>query len=406
MERLTGVTKNHDWGSTTLIPHFLGEDEDGLPWAEQWFGAHPLGPAQLDDAAGTGAGSTPADLRALIQSDPALYLGPSTRFMLGDELPYLVKLIAPARALSLQVHPGRTQAIRGFEREEASGTPIGSPQRLYQDTTHKPEMLYGLTKFEALVGFAVRREARQRLEGLDCPLASRLSRRLLMAAGRGVKPVISWLMDPEEGPSPQEVAQFAAACKQRLEAGASPDAGLDATIVSLQEQFPGQAGIIICFLMNHLEVDPGEAVFVPTGTVHSYQKGLGLEVMANSDNVIRAGLTSKTVSPQLFLETASFDALPPTRIAPEHPVPGINLFRSPVEDFELSVATPNAPGAASPLPLRGTGPRVLVGLEGQVHAQTAASRLTLGRGEAAFVPDSAGPVLVSGDGQIAQVSVP
>ena len=396
MERLTGVTKTHDWGSPTLIPTFLGVEEDGEPWAEQWFGAHPLGPA----------GVAGGDLRERISADPTGSLGPSTRLMLGDELPYLVKLIAPARALSLQVHPGRALAAEGFAAEEEQGPPVGEATRIFQDTTHKPEMLYAITHFEALVGFAVRRQARERLEGLDCALASRLSRRLLLAAGRGVRPVVAWILDPEDGPTATEITDFAAACQRRLESGDSPDAGLDETVVRLQREFPGQASIAMCFLMNHLVLAPGEAVYVPTGTVHSYQRGLGLEVMANSDNVIRAGLTNKHVEAKLFLETASFDGLPPTRIAPEHPVIGINLFRSPVEDFELSVAAPDTAGSPHPLPLRGTGPRILVGLEGEVEAEVASGKTMLSRGEAVFAPDSDGPILLRGAGEVAQVSVP
>lgn len=415
MFRLNGVTRNHDWGSPDAIPHFLGADPDGDPWAELWFGAHPLGPATLSPPLSQSAPPTSSTtsssgrqrtLPEEIARAPQRTLGPSTQLMFGDELPYLVKLIAPARALSLQVHPGRTQAADGYADENQRGLALGAPTRAYQDPTHKPEMLYAITRFEALVGFAVRRQARERLEGLDCVLASRLSLRLRFATGRGVKPVVAWILDPQDGPTPEEIADFAAACAARVATGKSPAPDLDATIVRLQQEFPGEAGIAICFLMNHVVVDPGKAIFVPTGTVHSYQRGLGLEVMANSDNVVRAGLTSKHVDRRLFLDTALFDGLPPTRIAPEHPIPGINLFRSPVEDFELSVASPAAPGATSPLPIPGTGPRILVALEGSLTAETRLGSIEMHRGQAAFVPDFDGPVLVTGDGQIAQVSVP
>ena len=399
MDRLSGVTKNHDWGSPSLIPSFLGKDEDGLPWAEQWFGAHQLGPGLLDSG---------TDLRSAIDSDPTAFLGPSTQYMFGDQLPYLVKLIAPARALSLQVHPGRSLAVQGFEQDNAAGIPIGATSRVFQDTTHKPEMIYALTDFVALVGFCVRRQARARLEGLDCHLASRLSRRLRLAAGRGVKPVVSWILDSEDGPTPTQVRDFAAACSERLRDGSSPEPEIDSIIARLQVDFPGEPGIVMCFLMNYLHLLPGTAAFVPTGTVHSYQSGLGLEVMANSDNVIRAGLTSKHIDPQLFLDSANFDGIPPTRIAPEHPIPGIDLFRSPVEDFELTVASPNAgnPNLPNPLRLPGTGPRILVGLNHQVGVETLAGTTTISRGQALFISDFDGPILLSGVGKVAQVSVP
>lgn len=403
MERLSGAVKNHDWGSVNLIPAFIGATIDGAPWAEQWFGAHPLGPSIL---AGADAGANAGDLAQLIQSDPGATLGTSTRYMFGDQLPYLVKFIAPRKALSLQVHPGRALAAQGFAEESRRMLPTDSALRNFQDATHKPEMLYALTQFEALVGFGVRRQMRDRLEGLEGTLAGRLSRRLLLAAGRGVKPVVSWILDPEDGPTSQQVAEFAASCDARLKAGSSPEPAIDATITRLQADFPGEAGIVLCFLMNHIQLNAGEALFVPTGTIHSYQSGLGLEVMANSDNVIRAGLTPKHIDTQLFLDSSTFDGVPPTRIAPEHPRVGINLFRSPVEDFELSVATPSTFGCANPLPIPGTGPRILVGLDQEVTATTRAGSLIISKGQAVFVGDEDGPLILEGAGSLAQVSVP
>ncbi len=399
MHRLKGTSKHHDWGSTSLIPEFTGQEETGQPVAELWFGAHPLGSAELD---------TGSDLRAEISADPKVFLGPSTRFMLGDELPYLVKLIAPAFPLSLQVHPGRNQARNGFEVENARGIPLEDRSRVYKDATHKPEMLYALTEFDALAGFVVRRVARERLEGLDDPLATRLNRRLLLATGRGVRPVVQWVMDPEDGPTAEEVTQFSAACARRLATGTSPEPFIDQTMVRLQETFPGDPGILVAFLMNHVHLQPGETLFTPTGIVHSYQQGLGLEIMANSDNVVRAGLTSKHVDVDLFMETALFDGFPPTRIAPEHPTPGVDRFRSPVEDFELTVARPGTTedAGSNPIPLPGAGPRILIGLEGQVQVITRDGETTVNRGEALFLRDQDGPALVGGTGSLAQCSVP
>ncbi len=397
MERLGGVAKHHDWGSTCAIPEFTGEAEGTKPVAELWFGAHPLGASSLE------SGGT---LRERIEADPAGMLGPSTRFSLGDELPYLVKLIAPAFPLSVQVHPGRRRAQSGFLEEEDQGLPVGSPTRSFQDETHKPEMVYALTQFDGLVGFAVRRQARERLENLASKTASRLSRRLLLAKGRGVKPVVSWILDPSDGPSPADVTEFAAACEARLAAGNSPVPLIDEAVVDLHERFGPDPAILIAFLMNHLRLEPGEAAFVPTGTVHSYQHGLGLEIMANSDNVVRGGLTSKHVDRDLFLELGFFDGTPPTRIAPEHPLPGINHFRSPVEDFELITAEPSAPGVEAPLPLPGSGPRILIGLDGAVTVRTVRGAITLSRGEAAFLADSDGSAVAEGRGTLALCAVP
>ena len=393
MERLSGVLKNHDWGSPTAIPEFLGVEPDGNPWAEVWFGAHPLGPSPV---------AADKDLAQLIEEDAQRTLGPSTLHSLGNELPYLVKLIAPAMSLSLQVHPNRVKAAGGFGWEESTGIPQDDRARSFPDATHKPEILYALTPVDALIGFSVRRQARRRLEGLDTTLSSRLHRRLMLAAGRGLRPVVSWILDPEDGPTPDEINQFAAACTKRLEEGGSPDPYIDETMGRLQQQFPGDPGIVIAFLMNHAHLQPGDAVFVPTGTIHAYQHGLGLEVMANSDNVVRAGLTSKHVDRDLFLDLALFDGLPATRIAPEHPVPGIDMFRSPVEDFELAIASPTG----SPLPVPGTGPRILVGLGGTPTVETRQESIVLPQGHAVFVGDAEGQIVLHGDGRVAAITVP
>lgn len=397
MERLSGILKNHDWGSPTAIPHFLGEPEDGKPWAELWFGAHPLGSARTED------GKT---LDEVIANDPLTSLGFSTHSELGSELPYLVKLIAPARSLSVQVHPNRVRAAEGFLAEENLGVGQADPKRSFPDATHKPEILYALAPTDALVGFSVRRQVRSRLEGLHSPLAGRISRRLRLAAGRSLKPLVAWVLDPEDGPTGEQIDAFAADCAARLASGNSPAPYVDQTIVELQQQFPSDPGILIAFLMNSIHLEPGEAVFVPTGTVHAYQRGFGLEVMANSDNVVRAGLTSKHVDAGLFLDLSVFDGLPATRIAPEHPVPGINLFRSPVEDFELAIATAGGPDVPSPLPVPGTGPRILVGLEGSPTVVTREDQVSLAPGDAVFVPDGDGQIVLSGSGRVAAVTVP
>ena len=408
MYPLTGVPKSHDWGSVDAIPGFLGQPATSAPVAELWFGAHPSGSSgvALPESDATLPGSGSADLRALIEADPRPTLGPSTIIEFGDELPYLVKLIAPAHPLSLQVHPGRNAAARGFAEEDSAGVPRGAFERVFQDPTHRPEMIYAISQFDGLVGFAPRREARERLDGLRGKLAARLDRRLLLATGRGVKPVVSWLLDPEDGPRPGEVAALADECKARLENGWSPDPLVEEAFVALADRFGPEPATLIAVLMNHLRLEPGHAAFVPTRTVHAYLRGLGLEVMANSDNVVRAGLTSKHVDVDRFMEMANFDGAPPTRIAPEHPRPGINRFRSPVEDFELVTATPSTPGAPCPLPLPGSGPRVAVALSGPVQLTSARGSLQLEQGEAAFLPDADGTTVAEGPGTVAVCLVP
>lgn len=365
--------------------------------AELWFGAHPLGASGLPDG---------NNLKDLIESDPQSTLGPSTQFTFGDQLPYLVKLIAPRSPLSIQVHPGRRRAARGFEEEDLAGIDLNAFERIFHDQTHKPEMVYAISEFDALIGFAVRRQARERLDNLGGRTASRLSRKLLLATGRGIKPVVSWILDSKDGPDAADVVDFVSACERRMKLRASPDPFIDEAMSRLLARFGPDPAILIAFLMNHVHLEPGETGFIPTGTVHSYQQGIGLELMANSDNVIRAGLTSKHVDTELFLEIADFDGVPPTRIAPEHPIPGINHFRSPVEDFELITAQPSAPGARSPLPLPGSGPRVMVCLKDSVRVTTMKGSADMSQGEALFLMDTDGRAVAEGMGTVAVCGVP
>lgn len=392
MLKLSGFPQRYAWGSRIELQDFLGLPEDGEPLAEMWFGAHELGSAT----------SSNLSLADLIQEDPDGFLGPSTRYMFGDTLPYLMKLIAPAAPLSLQVHPSKRQAQAGFDLEEQSGIARTDRTRIYRDRNHKPELLYALSAFTLLAGFAVRRQVRDRLDGLDDPIASKLSLRLRLAAGRGMKPVVSWILDPLTAPGPSEIAAFAGACETRLAKGTSPLPLLDETIVDLARTYPGDPGVVVAFLMNPVSLSAGEALYLPPRTLHSYLKGLGLEVMANSDNVIRAGLTPKHVDVEKLVEVGTFAAHPITRIAPEYPAPGISRYYAPVEDFELSVVNLDE----DTVPLLGSGPRLVICLEGEPTVMTREGEMQLTRGDCVFISGQEGPALCSGSGTLAQCSVP
>lgn len=390
MERILGFPKPYAWGSPDTIPHFLGQDGGDDPVAELWFGAHPQGPAIPEHS---------ADLRTLITGDPTRWLGPSTIYAFGEELPYLMKLIAPATPLSLQVHPDKSQAQAGFLEEV---NPIDSPVRVYHDANHKPELLYAIDTFDVLAGFAVRRRVRTLLDGLDSSLAHRMGRRLRFTTGRGMRSVVTWLLDDDSRPTPAELNSFAVACQSRLDDGTSPAPLLDTMVVRLYEAFPADPGVAVAFLMNPVRLEAGEAIYIPPGMLHSYQCGFGLEVMANSDNVIRAGLTAKHIDSELLIETADFNPHPVIRLAPEKPAPGVAKFFAPVEDFQLTVATVSG----NEIPLGGEGPRLIMALEGDVEAWCRESRLLLHQGECIFVADAEGPLVISGTGSVAQCSVP
>ncbi|MPV38067.1 mannose-6-phosphate isomerase, class I [Georgenia subflava] len=394
MHRLTGAARDYAWGSKTAIPSLLGVRSDGGPVAEMWFGAHPGGPARTD--VGT-------DLRSLLAQDPEAALGADVVSRFGPELPYLLKVIAPARPLSLQVHPSLERARERFAAEEAAGIARDAPERSYRDANHKPELVFALTTFEAVCGFRAPRRAAELFADLKVPLARELHDLLRHEpSAAGMRRAFTALLEGRSRPSAEAVQQFADACARRLENG-SPSPRADGTVVMLAEAYPGDPGVVASMLLNPVTLQPGEALFVPAGGVHAYLSGLGVEVMASSDNVLRAGLTAKHVDVEEMLECVDYVAAPPIRPAPEVFHGSTRVYYAPVDDFELSV-TDVADGGEHPLP--GRGPRILLCLAGQVSARSDLGALTLDRGQAAFVRADEGPVTVRGTGTLVQADVP
>lgn len=397
MHRLTGSPREYAWGSTTIIQDFLGEAPSGRPVAELWFGGHPSAPSGVPD-------HTAGDLKSLIHTAPGALLGEDVRRRFGDCLPYLLKVIAAERPLSLQVHPDVEQARAGFDAEDRRGVPVDAPHRNYRDRNHKPELVYALTRFEALCGFRAPRRAAELVADLDAPLAERLSALLRDDPSyRGIRAAFTELLQPATRPGPDEVDAVVRACAARLRAG-SPSPRADRTVQLLADAYPGDPGVVTSLLLNPVTLQPGEALFVPAGGVHAYLSGTAVELMASSDNVLRAGLTPKHVDVEELLRNVDYVAAPPIRIAPERFHGATSVFYVPVDDFELSITTLDD-DVENPLP--GRGPRVLLCLEGKVTvSSTGDGTVTLGRGEAAFAPASDGPLTAYGTGRLVQADVP
>jgi mannose-6-phosphate isomerase len=396
MERITGARKDYHWGSPEAICEFLGVPSSASPLAEVWFGTHPSGPAQLPDG---------RSLRDAVDADPHGSLGADVITAFGERLPFLVKLLAPASPVSLQVHPSLEQAQAGFADEEARGVPREAAHRTYPDANHKPEMLFALTTCEAVAGFRPPRRAIELLASLDAPLARTLHADLVAdPSPDGVRTAFSRLLDPAQRPGADAVAAVVEACAARLAAHRSPSVRTDRIVAILADAYPGDPGAVASLLMNPVTLRPGEVLFVPAGGVHSYLSGLAIEVLANSDNVLRAGLTSKYVDAAGVLETVDWVAAPPVRLGPERVADDIDVFYAPVDDFQLSVATVDH--ARTPL-LPGRGPRVVIVIDGEVELSCAAGgRARLHRGEALFVTAADGEVTLAGSGTVAQASVP
>ncbi|WP_448759518.1 mannose-6-phosphate isomerase, class I [Actinomyces oricola] len=396
MERIEGARQCYDWGSTTAIPDFLGRQGDGGPWAELWLGAHPCGTARLGD------GTT---LTTFIDSAPDLVLGEDVVRRFGPQLPFLLKVIAPAQALSLQVHPSLSQAAEGYEAEEAAGIALEDPRRNFRDTNHKPEMVLALEPFEAVAGFRAPRRAAEVLAGLESPLARRMRRTLRLNPTRfGIRQAFTDLVSAETRPGPHEVAALVEEIAARLKAGASPSLRVDTNAVEMARTFPADPGVVAALLLNPVTLNPGEALFVPAGCVHAYISGLGVEIMASSDNVLRAGLTRKHVDIPRMLACVDYVAAPPVRPAPEYLSRATRAYYAPVDDFELMVTTVVPEDGRIQVP--GRGPRILLGIEGRTLVTTPAGQLSLERGQSVFVTAQERTLAVEGAGSLVQADVP
>lgn len=404
MWELDSRIQHYDWGSTTAIPEFLGHPADGAPWAEAWYGAHPLAPSTLATGQDAGAG-----LDAAIAADPRRMLGDGVERAFGARLPYLLKVIAPEKPLSLQVHPDREHAQESFAAETAAGLPLESPLLNYRDDNHKPEMLIALTRFTALCGFRTPRRAAALLEGLGTDLTDRLHTLLTRSpTAHGMRAAFRTLVSSAMRPSPEAVQQVVEACRARADSGHSPSPRIDQTVALLAEHHPGDPGVVAALLLNPVTLRPGEAMFVPAGTLHAYLHGVGLEIMAASDNVLRAGLTPKKVDADEMLQCVSVQAAPPLRVAPERQNATSIAYYAPVDDFELSLTTLTDPPGTFRTRHRvpGGGPRTLLGLEGEVLFQSDLGRHVLPAGKALFVPAAAGQLHAGGSGRFVQASVP
>ncbi len=375
MQPLTGVVKNYDWGSTEAIPSILGTSDDGSPQAEYWLGAHPGGPAIMGDTT----------LDKAIEADPEV-LGIASMRRYGDKLPFLMKILSADQPLSLQAHPNREQAEAGFADEEARGVPIDSPTRTFKDTWHKPELMIALSPFDALAGF---REPADTVRlfgelGLSSATTASILGPLLHRNGAPALAQVfldTLCLDDARRYIVDEVV--AAALKHVNEQGELGE--FARTAVLLDNYHPGDPSIIAALLMNRIQLSPGEAVQLMPGTLHAYLEGTGIEVMANSDNVLRGGLTSKHIDVNALVEVVDFTPGMPRRIQTlEADEAGVARFDETIEEFAMWRIDAK-PGVEGTLPGNGHG-RILLVVDGHLACRDASGdEIELVQGRSCFI---------------------
>lgn len=377
MFALTNEIRRYAWGSHTAMAAFLGRDAPSPnPEAELWIGAYPACPSRLPDG---------RDLGQLIGHDPAAALGEAAMARFGPRLPFLMKVLTIGAPLSLQAHPNAVQADEGFAAEEAAGIQRDDPARNYRDCRHKPELFCALTPVEAFCGFRTNPETVALLDELAVSELDGL-REVLSS---GLPESVRWTFELPEGDVSAAVAALGKAADVARDGSYGPALQW---LSHLAEAYPKDRGVVLALLCDFVRLEPGDAVFIPAGCLHAYLTGVGVEVMADSDNVLRGGLTSKHVDVTELQRILDFRDAGPRVLRGDVDAEGRTRFPVEVDEFALSrlqVTEPVILGSGVPqLVLTVEGSARLSGMDGSV--------LVLPRGQAAFVSAGEGPVQIGG----------
>jgi mannose-6-phosphate isomerase len=392
---LRNPIQNYAWGSRSAIPELLGAASPASePQAELWMGAHPSAPSRLS----TDEGEVPLD--DWIARDPDAVLGAGVAARFGGKLPFLFKVLAAERPLSIQAHPSREQARAGFARENAAGVPIDAAQRCYKDDNHKPELICALTTFRAMNRFRPIPELVERLAALAAPelaapldgLRERPDREGLAVCFRGLMTL--------EAEARRRLVDHAVHCAQGR-------AGTDAAwgwVARLADDYPGDIGVLAPLLLNVVEMAPGEAMFLPAGELHSYLGGVGVEIMANSDNVLRGGLTPKHVDLQELSAALSFEAGEVEKLHPRPVRRGERRYDAPVDEFALSVLNVESGSPYEAAAQRSVEILLCTSGAGRIVEPARGAVTEFARGNAALVPAAVAAYRIEGDAVLYKAS--
>jgi mannose-6-phosphate isomerase len=376
VELLRNAVRPYAWGSRTAIAELLGGPvPTPHPQAELWLGAHPADPSVLLHADGA-----QTSLLEALHADPDRHLGIRCAQRWGARLPFLLKVLAAEEPLSLQAHPSAEQAAEGFAREEARGIPRDAPERNYSDPNHKPELICALTELHALAGFREPLRTVELLAALDVPALEPY--RTLLAAepnADGLRTLFTtWITMPE--PAVKAVlpctldACVALLRRDGVHRDFRPRRGNDfryecRAVLELAETYPGDVGVLAALLLNHVVLASGEAMYLPAGNLHSYLRGTAVEISANSDNVLRGGLTAKHIDVPELLRVLDFShgellVQRGERIGPQE-----IAYHTPAEEFQLT-RLEWADGESTPVLLRSSWPQILLCTQGSAQLRS------------------------------------
>lgn len=426
--KMRNAIQKYAWGSKVAIPNVMGRTPDDEPEAEVWMGSHPKAPSSLEGVT--------ENLLELIGKDPDTLIGHRSKRLLPPgsktpQLPFLFKILAAERGLSIQAHPTREHAGPAFEKEEARGIDLLAPNRNYRDRNHKPELIYAITDFYGMAGFR------------DYDMVALEMNDLLHQAdekgfGTGDTPAIhkflhacrNLVASPEE----ESFRLWFSSMMELLSPDASRERPLFSSIlrgyavekksaqtdtsgrmeredrywwtIELLRQFPDDPGALAPLYLNLFHLVPGEALFQGAGLLHAYLHGTGVEIMANSDNVLRAGCTVKHVDPEELQKVVTFTPGSPGKAVVRRRG-SLERFVTPAEEFELLRLPTRKDGGTSTTQfhLEDT-PAIVLALNGDASVSTADGSITLKRGESAFVTAAAGTFATEGTAELFIASLP
>jgi mannose-6-phosphate isomerase len=396
--RLKNTIREYAWGHKSYLPEFLGmENPHQKPMAELWMGAHPSAPSLIQADGRTVA------LDDWLASDPVSTLGADVYRNFGG-LPFLFKLLAAGSSLSIQAHPDKKTAEEGFQREEEAGIPRDAGNRNYKDDNHKPEIIMALTTFSAMIGFRPLRDILGNFKELGIPgdkLPEKMMENLSRGTPRAMKEFLSRLLTSDEDVTSRILD---AAFSRTEDADTSWEPLQCKWVRRLSNQFPGDIGVIAPLFLNVVELNPGEALYQPARALHAYLEGFGVELMANSDNVLRGGLTPKNIDVPELIRVLDFQPTVPGVLLPgDADENGWNHFNTPAREFALAVS--NLSEKSSTRIPASTGPAVILVLDGKIVIDDGTSLLEMNRGESAFVPWKSPDLFVRGEGRVSLASV-
>ncbi|MDX5626870.1 MULTISPECIES: mannose-6-phosphate isomerase [unclassified Brenneria] len=387
MQKMLNRVQHYAWGSKHALSELYGIDNpNNLPMAELWMGAHPKSSSHVIDEQGNDR-----SLREVIAEDLTGHLGADVARRFG-ELPFLFKVLCADQPLSIQVHPSKSSAEQGFAKENAAGIALDAAERNYKDANHKPELVFALTPFQAMNGF---RELSE-IVALLQPVASAhpsIAAFLQQPDGKNLSMLFANLLSMEGQQKSQALGVLKAALNNQQ---GEPWA----TIRDITRFYPDDSGLFSPLLLNVITLQPGEAMFLYAQTPHAYLNGVALEVMANSDNVLRAGLTPKYIDIPELLDNVQFVAKPAANLLTAPIQQGNELsFPIPVDDFAFSLHHLNGEAQA----LGQNSAAIVFCIDGEALLQKDDRHIRLKPGESCFISANETPVLVQGQGRIARV---